>query len=305
MPCFRPIKGYRSATVNRKTGKRSIVFKPKEGFVDMPIDLPCGKCISCRLKKSRDWATRCVHEASLYEDNCFITLTYNKEHLPKDLSLNKKHFQDFMKRLRKRFGAGVRYFHCGEYGEKNARPHYHACLFNFDFKDKILFKQSGGNPLYISKALSELWPFGFSTIGNVTFDSAAYVARYVTKKITGDKAVRHYNGRLPEYATMSRRSGLGAVWFAKYYSDIYPSDFVVVSGKRLKPPKYYDGLFEKMFPDRFLDVKRNRKMQAKKHPVDESRLGTCEEYQKKKMDFYSKRTYEHEMDYHSYESLIA
>ena len=99
---------------------------------------------------------------------------------------------------------GVRFFHCGEYGELLYRPHYHACLFGFDFSDKVLWSTRGGVRLYRSKILEKLWTFGFSTIGDVTFESAAYVARYCTKKITGDKADEHYNGRSPEYVTMSR-----------------------------------------------------------------------------------------------------
>ena len=158
---------------------------------------------------------RCHHEASLYQDNCFITLTYSDEHLPSDKSLHVDHFQKFMKRLRKRFGEGVRYYHCGEYGEKYMRPHYHACLFNFDFPDKKIWKENNGNRLYISESLSELWPFGFVTIGDVTFESAAYVARYIMKKVNGDLAESHYErvdwdtGEVyhlkPEYTTMSRR----------------------------------------------------------------------------------------------------
>lgn len=82
MPCFRPLKGYKSRVRNRDTGKRSIVFNPREGFHDLPVTLPCGQCIGCRLERSRQWAIRCAHEASLYEENCFITLTYRDEDLP-------------------------------------------------------------------------------------------------------------------------------------------------------------------------------------------------------------------------------
>ena len=139
MPCFHPLTGYLARDANA-SGKRSIVFDPKLALgVDVKRQVPCGRCIGCRLERSRQWAMRCVHEASLYKNNCFITLTFNDYYLPKDGSLHVEHFQKFMKRLRKRFGSGVRYFQCGEYGELLRRPHYHACLFNFDFPDRVLW----------------------------------------------------------------------------------------------------------------------------------------------------------------------
>src|SRR4051794_29862641 len=107
MPCFRPLKGYRARVTNPDTGKRSIVFNARKGFNDLPVDLPCGQCIGCRLERSRQWAIRCSHEAKLHEENCFITLTYAPEHLPPGGTLVVKDFQDFMKRLRFEFGAGI------------------------------------------------------------------------------------------------------------------------------------------------------------------------------------------------------
>jgi len=258
MPCFRPLSGWRSSAVNPKSGKRSITFNASKAFRDMPVTLPCGQCIGCRLERSRQWAVRCVHEASLYEKNCFITLTYSDQHLPKDGSLDKKHFQDFMKRLRKAYGSKIRYFHCGEYGEQLGRPHYHACVFNFDLPDKKLWKKSEGGDLYVSDSLNEIWGQGFCLLGSVTFDSAAYVARYIAKKITGDQAPDHYKGKLPEYTTMSRRPGIGKGWFEKFSSDCYPSDSVVMRGKEFKPPKYYDRQFEIDSPADFAKLKHKR-----------------------------------------------
>lgn len=257
---------------------------------DDRLSLPCGQCIGCRLERSRQWAIRCVHEASLYERNCFITLTFAPEHLPKSGSLDKRDFQLFMKRLRKRYGAGVRYFHCGEYGEKGGRPHYHACLFNFDFDDRELWSTRGGVKLFTSKALQELWPFGFSTIGDVTFESAAYVARYVTKKVTGPAAAGHYErvdakGEVttvvPEYVTMSRRPGIGRPWLDRYISDVYPHDRVVLRGQEMHPPKYYDSLFELANPLEFDDVKesRKRKMMACAKDSSYERLRVRERHQ--------------------------
>ena len=192
MPCYHPLKGYKSKERN-KSGKRSIVFNIKEGLYDQHVTVPCGQCIGCRLERSRQWAIRCSHEAQMHEKNCFITLTFSDEHLPEDRSVDVRHFQLFMKRLRKRYGDGIRFFHCGEYGDHFGRPHYHACIFNHDFEDKKIWKQSGsGEIIYRSASLEELWPYGYSSVGEVTFESAAYVARYITKKVTGDPAQEHY-----------------------------------------------------------------------------------------------------------------
>ena len=273
MACFSPLKAYRSTQKN-ENGKYPIVFNSKEGYEDQKLELPCGQCIGCRLERSRQWAIRCTHEASLYDDNCFITLTYNDDHLPNDRSLNKAHFQKFMTRLRKRFGKNIRYYHCGEYGEQYGRPHYHACIFNFDFKDKTLWKKSRENPLYVSETLNELWPYGYASIGSVTFQSAAYVARYIMKKITGDAANSHYervdeDGVVtqlqPEYTTMSRRPGIGKPWLEKFQSDVYPDDFVVLNQAKMRPPRFYDYQFELSDPDTFGKIKQARVRAAKKH----------------------------------------
>lgn len=257
MPCFHPLQGYKSRTVNPETGKRSVVFKPREGFVDLPVSISCGRCIGCRLERSRQWAMRCVHEAQLHTENSFLTLTYDDEHLPYGGTLIKKHFQDFMKRLRRKFGGRkIQYYHCGEYGDKTRRPHYHALLFGLDFSDKLRHKTTPrGDTVFTSEALSKLWGMGFCTVGAVTFESAAYTARYVLKKVGGrDKTEGHYRVTvadtgevvelLPEYVTMSLKPTIGKNWYRDFSSDVYPDDFVVVRGKRMKPPKYYDRMHE-------------------------------------------------------------
>lgn len=263
MPCYKPIQAWRSAKRGR-SGKQLITFDHSKS-VGFGLQLPCGQCIGCRLERSRQWAMRCVHEASLYESNCFITLTYSNEFLPEDGSLNKKHFQDFMKRLRSRFPASaIRYYHCGEYGEKLRRPHYHACLFNFDFLDKVLYKVVDGQRLYTSSDLEKVWKFGFSTVGSVTFESAAYVARYIMKKVTGDRAVVHYVDKetgavlVPEYTTMSRRPGIGRDWYDHFSGDVFPDDFVIMRGKRMRPPRYYDSLYEIESPQDYSILKAER-----------------------------------------------
>lgn len=258
-------------------GKVGITFKPEDSN-GQTLELPCGQCIGCRLERSRQWAIRCVHEASFHDHNSFITLTYNDDHLPPDGSLSVEHWQKFMKRLRfhhrpKKF----RYFHCGEYGSKLGRPHYHACLFGLDFDDKQIFRQSEGATLYTSSKLDEIWGKGYTTVGDVTFESAAYVARYIMKKVTGEAAEDHYEkvdpitGEIhrikPEYTTMSRRPGLGQGWIEKYMSDVYPSDEVVLlrNGKsfRMKPPKYYNGRFEIRDAEAMEAIRTKRKKLAR------------------------------------------
>lgn len=305
MACFRPLKNcWRSSTVNPATGKRSITWNFKEAFHDMPMVLKCGQCVGCRLDRSAQWAIRCMHEASLYEKNCFITLTYNDASLPAGGSLVLDDYQKFMKRLRFRFGNGIRFFHAGEYGEKYQRPHYHAILFNFDFPDKEPWKVRNGHQTWRSSALEELWPFGFSEIGTATFESAAYVARYLLKKKTGAQAVdayttfdrntgEIYSERKPEYTTMSRKPGLGKGWFDQFKGDAYPSDFVVFAGKKFRPPKYYDSLYELEYPSDFRNLKFTRVRNAKAHGDNnsDSRLAVREKVQKLRLT-QLKRGYE-------------
>ena len=178
--------------VRMTDGSVKFVSKNKRG-VESTLELPCGQCRGCRLERSRQWAMRCLHESSLHDQNSFITLTYDDAHLPEGGTLVYSDFQKFLKRLRKRVGVPIRFYMGAEYGEKFKRPHYHACIFGFDFPDRIYFKKtSSGEKIYTSKILESLWPYGHSSVGNVTFESAAYIARYCVQKVTGDKATEHY-----------------------------------------------------------------------------------------------------------------
>lgn len=276
MPCFTPLQAWKAKRKNA-SGKRPVVFDKSQGYADQEVSIPCGQCIGCRLERSRQWAMRCLHEAQLYKENCFITLTYNDENLPEDGSLNKSHFQKFMKRLRKENSdRKIRFFHCGEYGDLRSRPHYHACVFNFSFGDMVPWRIDGENKLYVSKALDRLWGKGFATIGEVNFETAAYTARYILKKALGKNATEKYmeidneTGEikreiLPEYTTMSRRPGIGAPWLEKFHKDVYPSDEVIVRGKRMKPPKFYDEIMERAQERMIKKLKILRKGKAEKN----------------------------------------
>lgn len=269
MPCSFPLRGFRA-----KSGK--LTFNLSQSYSDLPLEVPCGQCKWCRLNRSRQRALQCLHEASQHSQNAFLTLTYDDSHLPPFGSLVKSHFQLFMKRYRKWLNSHrISYYMCGEYGDQSHRPHYHALLFGHDFSDKKFLKSThSGDKLYTSEKLSQLWTHGFCTIGDLTFESAAYVARYVTKKMTGKKAALKYGEivniqtgeitprRIPEYGHPSH--GLGKKWFAKYMDDTYPSDSVALRGKLMKPPKYYDKLYAELHPEEFEKIKCARIALAKK-----------------------------------------
>lgn len=272
MSCVNPLKAYQCFD-------KSIVFDEiRKHDIVRSLNLPCGQCIGCRLERSRQWAMRCMHEAQLHEKNCFITLTYDDTHLSSDKSLHYPDFQRFIKRLRKYLGnAKIRYYMAGEYGENFGRPHFHACIFGYDFHDKKLWKRtSAGSKLYRSSDLEKLWPFGYSSIGHVNFESAAYVARYIMKKVTGKKQSEHYESvdpesgeivkRVPEFNKMSLKPGIGADWLSKYKSDVYPHDYVVVRGKKMKPPKAYDKIYKKSNPYEFDELLYTREKNAKLNP---------------------------------------
>nr|QJB19448.1 MAG: replication initiator protein [Microvirus sp.] len=265
MPCFHPMPAVRMSD-----GSVKFVSRNKSGVVDA-ISLPCGQCIGCRLERSRQWAMRCMHEASLHEQNAFITLTYDEASLPVGGSLIYSDFQKFMKRLRKRCGK-VSFYVGGEYGEQLARPHFHACIFGYDFPDKVYFKKSSdGSKLYTSKLLDSLWPYGLCSTGDVSFASAAYIARYCVAKVNGDAAEAHYRvitddgeiiDRTPEFNHMSLKPAVGKRWLDKYMSDVYPRDYVVVNGVKSKPPKYYDRIFEAQDEVRFDQLVAERELES-------------------------------------------
>lgn len=285
MPCYFPLQAFYSL---RPDGKKDVKFSNagaklfQSGVKQVGasnLSIPCGQCMGCRLERSRQWATRMVHESKCYDHNCFVTLTFDDKHLAKMCpggSLDRVHVQNFMKSLRSVFVPPcpdgfdkdewirefcVRVFYCGEYGEKLGRPHYHLCLFNFDFPDKVRAFYSNGNWLYTSNILSELWPFGNAYVGAFSFESAAYVARYVTKKVTGPLAEDHYNGRVPEFCGMSLKPGIGQRWFEKFAkSDLFPHDDVIVRGAKCKPPRYYDILRERVDPEGFAKAKEARRL---------------------------------------------
>lgn len=204
-----------------------------------------------------------MHEAQLYGiNNSFITATYNDENVPSDYSLNHVHFQKLIRSIRKKNPQKIRYYMSGEYGEQFGRPHFHACLFNKRFKDqKYHSTTDAGGKIYTSEELQASWQYGFTSTAELNFLTAAYVARYIMKKITGDLAYQHYEildtttgeikQRTPEYNHMSLKPGIGAQWYQQYKSDVYPEGKVVVNAKKILAPRYYDNIYKREQPEEY------------------------------------------------------
>lgn len=273
MGCDFPVKAYRSQEFNPETGRYGLTFNPIKSLSGTPVNLPCGRCTGCKLERSRQWGVRCMHEASLHPENCFITLTYDREHLPVDYSVHPREMQLFFKKLRKLiFPKKVRFFLGAEYGDLNLRPHYHIILFNHDFNDKIFYERTPrGDSLYLSKTLSNLWGKGLATVGHVTFQSACYTARYAVKKITGPKASDHYLREhpdhhficrvRPEFSLMSRRPGLGKGWIDKFKDDTYKDDTIIANGAPARPPRFYD---QQLTEEELKPIHRKRLIEGKR-----------------------------------------
>ncbi len=286
MACYSPLKGF-------KNTNGALVFKQSSHTIGK-MEVACGQCLGCRADRTLMWAMRIVHESCVYADaygNCFITLTYRSieecnskqfargHYVPGDYSLNYYHFRDFLKRLRRHFKQKIRYFHCGEYGEENLRPHYHACLFNVSFDDMAVEQQDGGITTYTSPSLAKLWPYGFSTIGELNYQTAAYTAGYILKKITGNQALEAYlrndeNGVAywvkPPYTTMSLKPGIGEKFYEKYKNDFFPSDESPVPGRGIikKVPRYYETILKNTDPDVHELVKKLRQVWIGNHRAD-------------------------------------
>lgn len=278
MPCYKPLLAW-------QTGNGDIVFVERMGKdVRRELSLPCGQCIGCRLERSRQWAMRCMHEASLHKKNAFVTLTYSDDELPPYGDLRYSDYQKFMRRMRKTIGP-ARFYMCGEYGEATFRPHYHACLFGVEFPDRVHHAtMDSGFPTYRSELLERLWPHGNCWVGDVTFESAGYVARYCVQKVTGPNAKYWYARRAegehaigpgigsiqltPEFNKMSLKPGIGDEFYRKWKRDIYPHDYVVVRGQKMPPPKYYNRLYAREHPDEYEEIQWKREAEGRRHWED-------------------------------------
>lgn len=272
MSCYYPLQGYRTpdGVVFSELSRHDILGS---------IEIPCGQCIGCRMRRASDWTLRCMHEASLHKTNCFVTLTYARDRLPPGASLDHRDYQLFLKRLRKQFHPHkVRYYMCGEYGPLNLRPHFHANLFGINFSDRIpAGKSASGAVYYSSPTLDKLWGLGRASVQDLTAETAGYCARYIMKKQLGRDSEKHYESvdadgvltrRKPEYAAMSLRPGIGHGWFKKFGGDVYPHDFVIAGGSKKRPPAYYDKLLKRSDQAKLEEVQFARELRGRAAHAD-------------------------------------
>ena len=268
MPCYHPLDAWLSPP-SPITGKRQLVFggglsriQREQGALVAdsyePVQVPCGKCVGCRLDHARMWSIRCVHESQMCVESMFLTLTFDDDCLiERGQNLDKRDLQLFNKRLRKFALSKLRYFACGEYGSLNGRPHYHELVFGYRFPDLEPWSSRDGVTCYRSATLESLWPYGFSLVGDVTPESCAYVARYVVKK---QETEGRYVDRPKEFVLMSRRPGLGRPWIDRYSGEVYgnESGTVLVGGYPCRPPRYYDNLQLDSYPAQVASIKQRR-----------------------------------------------
>lgn len=288
MACYHPLDAWRFPDPSSKSGF-SLDFRadaPRYHPVGEHVLIPCGKCLGCRVRKARDWAVRCYLESKLHERNCFLTLTYDDDHLPVDNSVHKRDLQLFLKRLRKElsyYGDTIRYFACGEYGARLHRPHYHILVFGCDFVyderlraynapvTRSFFRQVHSGSYYTSPIVTRSWDKGFHLIADLTPASCSYVARYVTKKL---RSKAEYGEKEPEFTLMSRRPGIAHDWYEKFGKYVRDHDHVHFGKVITRPPAYFDRLTELTDSEYYAILKERRRSLV--HSVSQGRLNDLE-----------------------------
>ncbi len=295
MACYHPLPAY--YRIDDESGKKRLVFVDdntlpayeKDGYVyHGKLEIPCGQCIGCRLEYSRQWAVRCLLEAMKWENNYFLTLTYDDDHLPESLPsvidddtgevlecfdtnpLVPEHCRSFIKNLRRQLKyhynhQGLRVYYCGEYGSISGRPHYHLILFNIPELPLTFWKRNHeGSPMYNCDFIDKIWKKGYSVIAEVNWNTCAYVARYMIKKHKGkDFSYYEQNGLVPEFSGCSRRPGIARTFYDERKQLVYKTDEIFVVGSRgkvqsLRPPRYFDRLYDIDNPSDFKIIKKKR-----------------------------------------------
>lgn len=280
--CVKSADGSRIVRYDPETGEAKDLYPGYEAVL-----VPCGKCRGCTIQRSRDWANRLMLEKQLYhDDECwFLTLTYDEFHVPTvmnpvsgttEMTLRSDHCSWFMKRLREFSGIdGIRFYAAGEYGEHTKRPHMHICLFGLP-KELLDLEETGKSPkgflYYKSPLIEKSWsvdgyPLGHHGIAPMTWETCAYVARYCTKKIGGLKDdVYSSLGIEREFSRMSRRPGIGRVYYDRNAKEIFEEDKITIStprgGRSFRPPRYYDKLYDLDSPEELEALKEKRKKSA-------------------------------------------
>lgn len=286
MSCISPLIAYpngytESGKVKYMPSKRNkadieFILEHWDLYDPKPVIIPCGKCIGCRLDYSREWAARCMLELKEHDSAYFVTLTYNESEVPLTYfpdpetgealscqTLRKRDFQLWMKNLRKAFpNDRIRFYACGEYGSKSLRPHYHAIIFGLHLDDLKFYKKTDQGTLWISDSLSRTWfrfsdglhfDRGFVVVGDVTWDTCAYVARYTAKKYLtlGDELFDKFNMEKP-FVQMSRRPGIGRGFLERNPDLFNQTSLFLPSGDNVKEvsiPRYFYKCLESTDPD--------------------------------------------------------
>jgi len=251
--------------------------RPTTHPVYKEVNLPCGVCFGCRMDNSRMWSLRMMHQAKFSSSSYFVTLTYSPEHMPLHGDLNYDHLQDFWKKARHSFQGSeqLRYFACGEYGDQSLRPHYHFAGFDWNIKDLRLFKNTDHGSYFLSDDLASCWGFGHVIVAPLEYQSAAYVARYVTKKMRGknlrflaDEYADPVTGEVPSYKVERafQSQGLGLKWYQANQQEVWDLDGCLYDNKYMvSPPRYYFKQLEKADPEKAAAIKHKR---LTEHPFE-------------------------------------
>lgn len=299
MKCIRPLKASLDLEGN-------IIFTSKKAERGLQaFEFECRKCLPCRLNGAREKAIRAIHEAKIHEDNIFLTLTYDDEHL-RSPKLQYSDFQSFMKRLRSSISrernkqnkkkwnikamrelskedrrkfyreVGISFMVTGEYGELNKRPHWHALIFNYRPPDaEYKYSTDRGDKVWTSKIIDNLWKHGATEFGTITIDSAGYVARYAAKKLVHGKDDEH--DFHPIHKVSTRGGGIGKKWIEKYWQHTFENGFVVLpTGEKARIPRYYEDWFKKTYPEKYVkyltgiksEVSKKAEAKARKEEMD-------------------------------------
>lgn len=272
---FRDSSGNVCTTRKLTLGGQSLKVSSKDRHTMFYV--PCGQCGECRLSRARMWATRCVHESKFWSKSSFITLTYKDT--PPHNSLCPDDTRNFIRRLRRHIGSNFKYYLVGEYGEKGDRPHYHALIFGYDFGYSSNFNIDDSHraipydSLHNTTAvrfpeLDDLWELGYTSVGELTFDSAAYCAQYAIKKITGPRAKAHYGLRHPEFSRTSQNA-IGKQYVDRYANEILTHNSVISNDAEQPIPSYYLKQLEKLGYD-LTELKKQREEFSSDHTLSMS-----------------------------------
>lgn len=301
MPCFHPLLASRARGSSDKpiiAGSKGVVkYTSAHLLYNEELTIPCGQCVGCRLDYSRQWANRMMLELPYHESAYFVTLTYDDEHVPLDiylsvdddgvdddgvvfddaihkhlsLTLRPSDLRGFLKRLRRQqeyhHNNSISYYAVGEYGSQTARPHYHAIIYGVKLDDLEPFGGADGYTYYRSATIERLWPYGYSSVCNVSWETCAYTARYMLKKLKGTAAEVYKRYSLyPEFCRCSLKPAIGKRWYDEHKDEAYDYDEIYLAtakrGIKIKPPRYYDKLYDLEQPDKLQRIKQQRRIVA-------------------------------------------